>query len=127
MKSLINIVSTNSTEKFLALIITIVIWVIVISHTEETRTFNVEIETILGENLVLESEPITSIHVQATGNKFDFARIKQESKKLKVNLRYKDPGKTMIYFDNTKFVFNEYLKINHSCSYYQKGCCKNKT
>jgi len=112
MKKFIKLFSLNKTEKILAIIVTVVIWVIVVSKSEETRTLIVKVETNLGGKRVLISDPLTSVHVQATGNKFDFARLTDDDLSILVDLSFKDSSKTMIYFDGSKFSFSDYLKIN---------------
>ena len=69
------------------MIITIVIWIVVVSQSKEIRTFNVTLETIVGKDKILISEPLKLIHVQATGNKFDFARLTKNELNIIIDLK----------------------------------------
>lgn len=106
-----NLLFVNWREKTIALIVTISIWVIVVSKTEETHSFNVGLNIEVGEKKVLVSDSVGYIHVQAKGNKFDFARITKEMKNITIDLKTKKTGKLVFYIDNKRIPFSKYLKI----------------
>lgn len=111
MKKILKIFTKNKFEKVLALLVTIIIWAIVISKTEETKDFDITIKVKTGLNTVVVNDPVNTIHITAKGNSFSFARLASEEKILDVDLSLKEPGQTMIYFDQSKVPASKYLDI----------------
>ncbi len=102
----------NLEEKLIALIVTLVIWAVVVSRTEETRSFIVGINLNTGNDKILLSEPVKSVHVQATGNRFDFARIDDSMLEVKIDLSHKEPGKAIFYLDPARLPFSKFLRVS---------------
>jgi len=111
MKYILELLSQNRQAKILALVITIVIWIVVVSKSKETRTVEVKTKILLPKNKMLVNSPEKSIRVVAKGNKFAFARISDESRTLVVDLRKQESDRAMLYFDSRKFLFSNYLEI----------------
>ena len=101
----------NLEEKLLALIVMLVIWAVVISRTEETKTLEVGINLIAGDERIVLSNPVESVRVQATGSRFDFARIDDSMLEVMIDLREKEPGKAISYLDSDKLPFSQFLKV----------------
>ncbi len=111
MKFLTKLMTVNFQEKFFALFITIIIWILVVSKSQETRSLTVRLANNIGNDKVLISEPVTTLHIQAKGSKFDFARLSDEMMTLKIDLSHKEPGRSIMYFDSSKFAFSKFIEI----------------
>ncbi len=111
MKKILKFLTENKLEKVLALLVTIVIWAIVVSKTEEVRDFDVSVKVKTNSNTVVVNDPVSTIHITAKGNRFSFARLASEEKSVEVDLALKEPGQTMVYFDQSKIPASKYLDI----------------
>ena len=111
MNAIKKYLALNLKEKILAVVVTIVVWIIVVSLNENTKNFTVKIDLNLGEDKVLVSEGVSYLHVKATGNIFNFARIGKQHKTITIDLSRQRLGKNKIFLDSSKLGMSEHLKI----------------
>ncbi len=104
--------NTNLREKIMALIVTLIVWGVVVSKMDETRSFAVKLNFYAGKDRVVSlSEPIETIHVTAKGSLFDFARVKDSDLVLSIDLSRKDQGRIAYFFDPSRLPFSRYLSV----------------
>ena len=100
-----------SREKILALLLTFVLWIFMISGNSEIRDFSLKLEVIVDENVILVSDVADIVHVKASGSIFDFAGINEDRLLLRVNLSGKTAGIHTRFLDASMMPFDEGVKI----------------
>jgi len=100
-----------SREKTLALILTVVLWIFMISGNNEIKDFTLKLVVTTGSDVILTSEVVEIIHVKATGSIFDFAGIKEDELMLRIDLTGVNPGIHKRFLDASMMPFDDGIKI----------------
>jgi YbbR domain-containing protein len=110
-EQLTNFFKTNYKEKFLALIITIVVWIFVVSINKKIKTFDIPLYVAINKKSVFVTSPPKFIRVKTKGNAFNFAMIDKNNLRLKLSLPNKKVGQFKLFLDNSNFSFLSSVKI----------------
>lgn len=100
-----NFFTQYSTEKIIALFITLVLWTFAISRNQESRDYMVKVNVIVPADQIIISEPIDQIQVKVTGSVFDFARINKSELAVNIDISSRKPGKFTRLLDAKMFDF----------------------
>jgi YbbR domain-containing protein len=100
-----------SREKVLALILTFVVWVFMISGAREIRDYSVKLEVKTSDDVVLISDVIETVHIKANGSIFNFAGIVEEDLVLKIDLSSKSAGVHTRFLDASMMPFEDGITI----------------
>jgi YbbR domain-containing protein len=106
-----NFFTQYSTEKIIALFITIVLWTFAISRNQESRDYVVKINVIVPADQIIISEPLDHIQVKVTGSVFDFARIKESELAVNIDISSRKPGKFTRLLDAKMFDFFNDIRV----------------
>lgn len=106
-----NFFTQYSTEKIIALFITLVLWTFAISRNQESRDYMVKVNVIVPADQIIVSEPIDQIQVKVTGSVFDFARINESELAVNIDISSRKPGKFTRLLDAKMFDFFNDLHI----------------
>ncbi len=102
-----------SREKILALFLTLLIWLFMISGTREVKDFTVAVEVTSNDDIVLVSEIVEKVHVKVSGSLFAFARIREEDLKIKIDISTKKPGIHTRFLDSSMMPFGDGIKTEN--------------
>ncbi len=102
---------TNFKEKILALIVTVVVWILVVSINKNIRSFDIPLYVSIDNKVVFVKSPPKFIRVKTRGNAFNFAMIDKKKMKLKLALPSNKTGKFKLFLDNSNFDFLSSVKI----------------
>ena len=87
----------NAIYKFIALIITLILWVTVLSRRDIVVTKTVDVEFVTGDKLVLLSEPRPSVEFRIAGSRIAMKKLEgQAIEPLQIDLSSVDPGRRLV-------------------------------
>ena len=93
----------NRVAKFWALIITLLIWVAVVSGHTEKRSFDIRTSFIVGEDKIITSEIPSYIHIEVESNLFHLLSIPSTAFAVSKDLSHLQRNKLTVYFDSQDF------------------------
>ena len=112
-EALKNFFTQYSSEKLLALLLTLILWTFAISRNSESRDYAVKINVIYPKDQMIISEPVDHIQVKLSGNVFDFVKIKEKDLVINLDIAAKKPGKFTRIIDAKMMPFAKDLNIEN--------------
>lgn len=106
-----NFFTQYSSEKLLAVLLTLILWTFSISRNQETRDYQVKINLIYSKDQVIVSEPVDQIQVKLSGSIFDFVKIKEKDLVINLDIAAKKPGKFTRLLDAKMMTFAGNLNV----------------
>lgn len=100
-----------STEKILALVITLILWTFSISRNQESRDYTVKLNVIIHSDQMIVSEPVEQMQVKISGSVFDFARINEKDLFVNIDISSQKPGKFTRFLDAKMLTFAKDLDV----------------
>jgi YbbR domain-containing protein len=110
-EALKNFFTQYSSEKLLALLLTLILWTFAISRNQETRDYPVKINVIYSKDQVIVSETVDQIQVKLSGSIFDFVKIKEKDLVIDLDIAAKKPGKFTRLLDAKMMTFAGNLSV----------------
>ncbi|MCK5807545.1 YbbR-like domain-containing protein [bacterium] len=101
----------NRALKFWAGVITLLIWIAVMSVNTETRSFDISTSFIVGDGKIITSTLPLSVHVDVEGNLFNLTSIPQEEMTVTKNLSNFQRDRITLYFGPQDFPQLSNVKI----------------
>lgn len=112
MKALRAFFAENLREKLVALMLTVAVWIGVVASREETISFPVKVRFEAGpDRIVTTPRPIEEIYVQAKGSVFAAAQARAEEQEMVVDVRHREPGRSVYFVDERDIPLARHLKI----------------
>lgn len=112
MKALRSFFTENVREKIIALLLTVAVWVGVVASREEAISFPVKVRFEAGpDHIVTTPRPVEEIYVQAKGSVFAAAQARSEEQEMVVDVRHRDPGRSVYFVDERDIPLARHLKI----------------
>jgi len=106
-----NFFTQYSSEKLLALLLTLILWTFAISRNSESRDYLVKVNVIYSKDQIIISEPVDHIQVKLSGNVFDFVKINEKDLVVSLDIAAKKPGKFTRLLDAKMMTFAKDLSV----------------
>jgi YbbR domain-containing protein len=106
-----NFFTQYSSEKLLALLLTLILWTFAISRNSESRDYLVKVNVIYSKDQIIISEPVDQIQVKLSGNVFDFVKINEKDLVVNLDIAAKKPGKFTRLLDAKMMTFAKDLSV----------------
>ncbi len=108
----------NIKEKVLALMATLVIWVVVVSRSERQMNFDIPVKITASDDKVLINKVPEKININVKGNSFDFVAMKENNSEIYFDISQKKIGVNNVYlkpemFDIPKSVIIQKIVPEH--------------
>lgn len=101
----------NIKEKILALMATVVIWVVVVSRSERQMSLDIPVKIIASDDKVLVNKVPEKVNINVKGNSFDFVSMKENNRELSFDISRKKIGKTNVYLNPKMFKIPESMMV----------------
>ncbi|HRQ69837.1 MAG TPA: CdaR family protein [bacterium] len=110
-EALKNFFTQYSSEKLLALLLTLILWTFSISRNQESRDYPVKVNIIHPKDQIIVSDTIDQIQVKLSGSVFDFAKINDRDFVINIDISAKKPGKFTRLLDAKMMTFTGNLSV----------------